>query len=117
MLKAQGVNAIVVLVHQGGNPAGQRRRTTTRARAAARLSADSPIIPIVKSLDPAIDMIISGHTHQPYVCAIPDANGKPRLVTSASSFGRLYNETKVTYDRRTSDIVRPTEADSRQPCS
>jgi 5'-nucleotidase len=46
------------------------------------------------------------------VCAIPDANGVPRLVTSASSFGRLYNDTEVTYDRRTSDIVRPTEADS-----
>ena len=58
-------------------------------------------------------MIISGHTHQPYVCSLPDPNGQPRLITSASSFGRLFNETDVTYDRRTSDIVRPTTADSR----
>jgi 2',3'-cyclic-nucleotide 2'-phosphodiesterase (5'-nucleotidase family) len=110
-LKAQGVNAIVVLVHQGGTPPANTPYDYT-CKGGGSLSADSPIIPIVKNLDPAIDMVISGHTHQPYVCAIPDANGVPRLVTSASSFGRLYNDTEVTYDRRTSDIVRPTEADS-----
>jgi 5'-nucleotidase len=111
VLKAQGVNAIVVLVHQGGTPPANTPYDYT-CKGGGSLSADSPIIPIVKNLDPAIDMVISGHTHQPYVCAIPDANGVPRLVTSASSFGRLYNDTEVTYDRRTSDIVRPTEADS-----
>src|SRR6476469_2869802 len=111
VLKAQGVNAIVVLVHQGGTPPANTPYDFT-CKGGGSLSADSPIIPIVKNLDPAIDMVISGHTHQPYVCAIPDANGVPRLVTSASSFGRLYNDTEVTYDRRTSDIVRPTEADS-----
>ena len=110
-LKKQGVNAIVVLVHQGGTPPANTPYDFT-CKGGGSLSADSPIIPIVKNLDPAIDMVISGHTHQPYVCAIPDANGVPRLVTSASSFGRLYNDTEVTYDRRTSDIVRPTEADS-----
>ena len=111
VLKAQGVNAIVVLVHQGGTPPASTPYDYT-CKGGGTLSADSPIIPIVKNLDPAIDMVISGHTHQPYVCAIPDSTGVPRLVTSASSFGRLYNDTEVTYDRRTSDIVRPTEADS-----
>jgi 5'-nucleotidase len=111
VLKEQGVNAIVVLVHQGGSPPANTPYDYT-CKGGGTLSADSPIIPIVKNLDPAIDMVISGHTHQPYVCAIPDSTGVPRLVTSASSFGRLYNDTEVTYDRRTSDIVRPTEADS-----
>ncbi|CAN7233872.1 bifunctional metallophosphatase/5'-nucleotidase [Terrabacter sp. LjRoot27] len=111
VLKEQGVNAIVVLVHQGGTPPASTAYDYT-CKGGGTLSADSPIIPIVKNLDPAIDMVISGHTHQPYVCAIPDSAGVPRLVTSASSFGRLYNDTEVTYDRRTSDIVRPTEADS-----
>ncbi|GAB3074998.1 bifunctional metallophosphatase/5'-nucleotidase [Intrasporangium mesophilum] len=110
VLKAQGVNAIVVLIHQGGNvPSGPYDLT---CKGGGALAANSPIIPIARDLDPAIDMIISGHTHQPYVCALPDKNGTPRLVTSASSFGRLYNDTEVTYDRRTSDIVRPTMADS-----
>lgn len=111
-LKRQGVNAIVVLVHQGGTPPASTPYDYT-CKGGGTLSADSPIIPIVKNLRPEIDMVISGHTHQPYVCAIPDSNGKPRLVTSASSFGRLYNDTEVRYDRWTQDLVRPTEADSR----
>lgn len=49
---------------------------------------------------------MTGHTHQAYVCTIPDPAGNPRLVTSASSFGKLYTDTTLTYDRRTNDIVR-----------
>jgi 5'-nucleotidase len=51
-------------------------------------------------------MVISGHTHQPYVCTVKDPSGRPRLLTSASSFGRLFTETNLVYDRRTRDIVR-----------
>ena len=51
-------------------------------------------------------MVISGHTHQPYVCNVPDPEGQQRLVTSASSFGRLFTETDLKYDTRTNDIVR-----------
>ncbi|MEO7448968.1 MAG: bifunctional metallophosphatase/5'-nucleotidase [Humibacillus sp.] len=112
LLKKQGVNAIVVLIHQGGSVPAVTPYDYT-CKGGGSLSADSPIIPIVKNLDPAIDMVISGHTHQPYVCSLPDPAGKPRLITSASSFGRLFNETNVMFDRRTSDIVRPTTADSR----
>ncbi len=110
VLKSKGVNAIVVLIHQGGTPPSGLYNFACQG--GGQLAADSPIIPIAKNLDPAIDMIISGHTHQPYVCSLPDKNGTPRLVTSASSFGRLYNDTEVTYDRRTQDIVRPTMSDS-----
>ena len=55
--------------------------------------------PIAKGLDPEIDMIVSGHTHQPYVCDMQDPAGQSRLVTSASSFGRLFTETELTYDK------------------
>ena len=72
----------------------------------SQLAPDSPIIPIAKGLDPAIDMVVSGHTHAPYVCDIKDPAGQDRLVTSASSFGRLITETNLKYDRRTQDIVR-----------
>ncbi len=70
------------------------------------LPASSPILPIAENLDHAIDMVVSGHTHQPYVCDVEDPEGASRLLTSASSFGRLYTETNLTYDRRTRDIVR-----------
>ncbi|MEO7752139.1 MAG: bifunctional metallophosphatase/5'-nucleotidase [Terracoccus sp.] len=111
VLKKKGVNAIVVLIHQGGIPPSATPYDFT-CKGGGSLSADSPILPIARNLSPAIDMVVSGHTHQPYVCNIPDPAGKPRLLTSASSFGRLFTETNVKYDRRTQDIVRPTLADS-----
>jgi len=120
VLEAQGVKAIVVLIHQGAIPAsttftaaGTGHTYTvaspydaTCAKGGTLSPADSPIIPIAENLDPQIDMIVSGHTHTPYVCDIPDPDHNSRMVTSASSFGRLVTETNMTFDRRTQDIVR-----------
>jgi 2',3'-cyclic-nucleotide 2'-phosphodiesterase (5'-nucleotidase family) len=118
VLRAQGVNAIVVLIHQGGVPGQEtwygpdgKKYTVSPTYdyvcgKGGSLTPDSPILPIAEHLDPAIDMIVSGHTHQPYVCSVPDPSGQQRMVTSASSFGRLFTDTELTYDRRTQDIVR-----------
>jgi len=118
-LRAEGVKAIVVLIHQGGTPAkeswtGPDGKTYsvnptydyTCAKGGSLDPKSSPILGIAANLDPAIDMVISGHTHQPYVCDVKDPAGQSRLVTSASSFGRLFTETELKYDRRTQDIVR-----------
>ena len=124
VLRRQGVKAIVVLVHQGGVPATTTYTAehgtydvaapydatcSTQTRdgvKGAQLTGDSPILSIARGLDPQIDMVVSGHTHQPYVCSIPDPDGEPRLVTSASSFGRLFTETNLTYNLRAGDIER-----------
>ena len=118
VLREQGVKAIVVLVHQGGTPAVQKwtgpggkvydvgSTYDYTCGGGGKLTDDSAILPIAANLDPQIDMIVSGHTHQPYVCNVPDPAGQQRLVSSASSFGRLFTETNLTYDRRTQDIVR-----------
>ena len=130
-LRKQGVKAIVVLVHQGGVPAPTTftgpsgtvhpvaapydATCSTDPRggvAGGQLTADSAILGIARGLDPQIDMVISGHTHQPYVCSVPDPKGQPRLVTSASSFGRLFTETNLTYNLRKNDIERSTVAGS-----
>jgi len=117
-LHRKGVNAIVVLIHQGGTPSVEKwvgpDGKTYDANATydytcgkgGSLTADSAILPIAAKLDPQIDMVVSGHTHQPYVCNVPDPRGQQRLVTSASSFGRLFTETDLKYDTRTDDIVR-----------
>jgi 2',3'-cyclic-nucleotide 2'-phosphodiesterase (5'-nucleotidase family) len=122
-LKAQGVNAIVVLLHEGGDlnrqPWTYNGKTYQAnptydyvCQGGGSLKAGSPILAINSGLSSEIDMVVTGHTHQPYVCDLPDGAGNSRLVTSASSFGRLYTDTTVTYDRRTSDIVRPTMKES-----
>jgi 2',3'-cyclic-nucleotide 2'-phosphodiesterase (5'-nucleotidase family) len=120
----QGVKAIVVLLHQGGTPAtttytGEHgtytvappydaacSTQTKNGVKGAQLTDDSPVLDITRKLDPQIDMVISGHTHQPYVCSQPDPRGQQRLITSASSFGRLFTETTLTYDLRQGDIKR-----------
>ncbi len=118
-LRKKNVNAIVVLIHQGGvpdkelwtGPDGKQYSVNptydyTCDGGGSLIPASSPILDISANLDPAIDMVISGHTHQPYTCNVTDPAGQQRLVTSASSFGRLFTETNLTYDRRTQDIVR-----------
>ena len=119
VLRRKGVNAIVVLIHQGGSPEKQQLDGPGTGKTwkvnpnydytcggGGTLAPTSPILPIAANLDPAIDMVVSGHTHQPYVCDVKDPAGASRLLTSASSFGRLFTETNLTYDRRTRDIVR-----------
>jgi 2',3'-cyclic-nucleotide 2'-phosphodiesterase (5'-nucleotidase family) len=115
-IRKQGVSSIVVLLHQGGIPAYQAGTTNPvsatapydfRCDSKQGLTPDSALASIAKGLSPAIDVVVSGHTHAPYVCNIPDPRGHPRMVTSASSFGRLFTDIRLTYDMRTHDIVRP----------
>src|SRR5690606_13867147 len=41
-----------------------------------------------------------------YDCTIADPDGNDRLVTSGSSFGRLYTEINMEYDFESADLVR-----------
>ncbi|MBH1936140.1 bifunctional metallophosphatase/5'-nucleotidase [Streptomyces sp. AV19] len=104
-LDRKGVKAIVTLVHEGGMPAsGSYNYDCDTPGAGAGISG--PIVDIAKKVTPKVDALITGHTHQAYNCTIPDPAGNPRTVTSASSFGRLYTDTTLKYDRRTKDFVR-----------
>ena len=96
-LRRRGVETIIVLLHEGGLQTGTYQRCT---------GISGPIVDIAKKLSPSIDLVVTGHTHQPYVCNIPDPAGQRRMVTSASSFGRVVTETTLTLDRRTGDVRR-----------
>jgi len=50
--------------------------------------------------------MITGHTHQPYNCLLPDAAGNNRIVTSAYSYGRVVSEINLVLDKRTRDVRR-----------
>ena len=55
---------------------------------------------IANGLDPRVKVVISAHTHQPYICQI---GGK--LVTSAASFGRLVTDIDLRIDHQSKQIV------------
>ena len=90
-LKAKGVEAIVVLIHEGGYPTGGPNECP---------SISGPIVDIVKRLDKAVDLVISGHTHKAYACVI---DGRP--VTSGDKFGSMVSEIDVEIDRTSRDVV------------
>ena len=109
----EGVRAFVVLLHQGGqqNPPFSNAGTYPAFPAgfADVNGCDHPsgdIAPIVEALDPRVDVVISAHTHQPYVC--PDFGNTHILLTSASSFGRLVTGIDLTIDHQTKDVTSKT---------
>jgi 5'-nucleotidase len=90
-LKARGVEAIVVLIHEGGLPTGDYNECP---------GISGPIVDIVKKFDRAVDIVVSGHTHQAYVCEIDG-----RLVTSGDKYGTIVTAIDVKLDPATRDIV------------
>ncbi|MBS0529095.1 MAG: bifunctional metallophosphatase/5'-nucleotidase [Proteobacteria bacterium] len=90
-LKARGIEAIVVLIHEGGFPTGGYNECP---------GISGPIVDIVKKFDKAVDVVISGHTHRAYTCEIDG-----RLVTSGDRFGTLVTSIDLKLDPRTRDVV------------
>jgi 5'-nucleotidase len=90
-LKARGVEAIVVLIHEGGYPTGDYNECP---------SISGAIVDIVKKFDKAVDLVISGHTHQAYVCEIDG-----RLVTSGDKYGTIVTAIDLKLDPASRDII------------
>ena len=122
-LRAQGIGAIVVLVHQGGvqGPPSSADINGCDAALHAADGADSDIGAIVRRLDDAVDLVISAHTHAAYNCSanaigaaratgLPNKSGRLVPVTSASAFGRVLTDIDLTLDRTTHRVlaVSPT---------
>lgn len=101
-LRAKGVKAIVVLLHQGVVPTDPTAYNDCPG-------VTGPALDIAKNLHPEIDAVVSGHTHQPYNCIVRDPLQRPRLLTSASSFGRMVTNVHLLLGPKTHDVVRPAE--------
>ncbi|WP_084964598.1 bifunctional metallophosphatase/5'-nucleotidase [Thermoactinospora rubra] len=100
-LARRGVKAQVVLVHEGDQVTqGQSPDACPVVEGAGSR--------IAKNLDPQIDLVISGHSHQAYICRTTDPAGQPRYYTQGSSFGRVLTQIDLQVDRRTRDVVRST---------
>ena len=90
-LKQKGIETIVVVIHEGGFPAGGYNECP---------GISGPIVDIVNRTDDEVDLFITGHTHQAYNCVI---DGRP--VTSSASFGRIVTDIDLTIDRATGEMM------------
>lgn len=98
-LRAQGAQTIVLLIHQGG-----QTKVGYNDKSCAGLDGD--IRPILDRLDPAIDVVVSGHTHQSYICDYGRINpARPFLLTSAGQYGTLLTRITLAIDPKTGRTV------------
>jgi 5'-nucleotidase len=127
-LRAQGIESIVVLVHQGGFQSSPNVGDINGCDGNLKNAdgSDSDIANIVKRLDNAVDLVISGHTHAAYNCSantvdvknvsgaavvtprptgLPNKTGRLVPVTSASAFGRILTDIDLTIDPKTRDVT------------
>jgi 5'-nucleotidase len=91
-LKAQGVQAIVAVIHEGGEAEGGYD---------ACRNPRGPIFDIARELDAAIDIVLSAHTHRAYNCIVDG-----RVIVQAASYGRLVSVVDIEIDRASGEIVR-----------
>ena len=91
-LKAAGASTIVLLIHQGASISG-----SYYDQSCPGLAGD--ILPILSKLDPAIQLVVSGHTHNAYICRVPMAGGGTRLLTSSGKYGALVTDIRLTFDK------------------
>ena len=98
-LQAAGVQALVAVIHEGGNTgeAGSTMEWNDAGCAARR----GPIFEIEKRLSPAVDVVLSGHSHQGYRCVI---DGRP--VMQAVAQGRGVSVLDLVLDPQTGDVDR-----------
>jgi 5'-nucleotidase len=92
-LRAQGVGVFVVLIHQGGHT-----ESALDQQDCANLEGD--IVDVVKRLDPAIRVVISGHSHKGYLCRVDG-----RLVTQAETAGHVMSRITLTVDKSANTLL------------
>jgi 5'-nucleotidase len=85
-MRAAGAKVFVVLIHEGGHTGEPFDKVYCDG-------LEGPIVGIVKRLDPAIRLIISGHSHKGYLCKVDG-----RVVTQGDAYGHLLSRIKMKVD-------------------
>jgi 5'-nucleotidase len=98
-LRERNVKVPILVIHEGGFQSG-----TAALNGCGGNLAGSPIAEIASRLDPEIKVIVSAHTHAEYRCTIT-AGGVTRLITSASSFGRILTDITLTINDANDKLV------------
>ncbi|MDO9475766.1 MAG: bifunctional metallophosphatase/5'-nucleotidase [Pseudohongiella sp.] len=104
-IRARGIEAIVVLIHEGGlRPTAFGEYNTCLDDI---MSSDlvMPIAEIVAQLDDAVDLVITGHSPVAYNCRIPNSVGRLIPVTHAQGAASVVTDIDVLIDDASGDIV------------
>ncbi|WP_344839236.1 bifunctional UDP-sugar hydrolase/5'-nucleotidase [Actinocorallia longicatena] len=113
LLDLLNVKAQVLLVHEGDNVLTGKSpdacSTTNDPDGSSGNGTD-----IATQVDPEIDLILSGHSHQAYVCKVKDPAGNDRLYSQGGSFGRVISQADFKVDRKTGQVDRSTETVDNQ---
>lgn len=91
-MRAAGAQVFVVLIHEGGH-------TTDAFDQPDCANLKGAIVDIVKKLDPAIRLVISGHSHTGYLCKVDG-----RVVTQADAMGHLMTRIRMQVDPATGRV-------------
>jgi 5'-nucleotidase len=98
-IQAQGVHAILVLIHEGGSQSFNASSLVPTGKVSGR------IVDIVKNLDADVDVVLSAHSHQFTNALLPNAGGQPTLVTQAFSYSMAFAQIDLDIDNTTHDVV------------
>ena len=102
ILQKKGIEAIGVLMHEGGAATGPPPRFDPNGCD----QLEGPVLDINDRIDPAVDLLVTAYSHQAYNRPLPVSGGEPRLVTQAGFYGRLVTDIRLTLDADTGDVDR-----------
>ncbi|MFD1949049.1 bifunctional metallophosphatase/5'-nucleotidase [Nocardioides aestuarii] len=110
VLSAKGVKTQVVLMHEGSAQTwepgeGETPEDDPRTPNTC-IGLEGPVAAINDAVVPQVDAMVTGHSHEGYVCMLDDPRGNPRPVTQASDYGSLVTATKLVVDRKTGNVLR-----------
>ncbi len=89
-IKKQGVKAIVAVIHQGG---------TSHSPFTGCKNLTGEIVDIAHRLNPEVDVLLSAHTHEGYICKLGKLS-----VTQGASYGHLLTHLRLRVNTETGDV-------------
>lgn len=98
-LRDQGVEAIVVVLHEGFSQQGGTGYNDC-------VAPFGPAVDFNREIDAEVDAIVTGHWHGMVNCFLPGPDGVPRPIVQGGNHGHLISEIGLELDTETGDVVR-----------
>lgn len=96
-LKSRGVNAIVVVMHEGGSGGSDINGLT---------NPTGPCFTLAQQASPDISAFVTGHWHAQFNGMVPGPDGVLRPVVEAGCHGKMINEITLKLDPQTGEVVK-----------